>query len=269
MKPKVSVLMGIYNCAPFLQEALDSLYTQTFQDFEIVLCEDGSSDDTYNIAKRNADTHPQIKLIRNKTNIGLNKTLNNCIKIAEGEYFARMDGDDISLPERFAKEVDFLDTHPEYAIVSTPMIYFDENGEFGRGQGGYAPTKDSFISGTPHSHAPCMVRREAYMKVNGYSEDKKYLRVEDYHLWMKMYAAGYRGYNLDECLYAMRDDRNALSRKKMSSSINETRVRLLACRTLKLPLKGYLYAFMPIVKMSLPTFVYNYFHRRKLNSLKK
>lgn len=261
--PKVSVIMGIYNCAPYLQEALDSLYAQTFQDFEIILCEDGSKDDTYAIALKNAEAHPNIKLLRNEHNMGLNITLNNCLKEATGEYIARMDGDDISLPTRFEKEVVFLDTHPEFAIVSTPMIYFDEKGEFRRGKGGNAPTTKSFIKGTPHCHAPCMVRHEAYETVGGYTVDEHLLRVEDYHLWMKMYANGYRGYNLDECLYAMRDDRNAMARRRWKGSINEARVHLLACRTFHLPLKGYVYSFLPILKQMLPRFIYLYLHKKR------
>ena len=194
--------MGIYNCASTLQEALDSLYTQTFQDFEIILCDDGSKDNTYEIALENQKQHSNIVLLRNECNMGLNKTLNNCLAVAKGEYIARMDGDDISLPTRFEKEADFLDTHSEYAIVSTPMIYFDEQGEFRRGVvKNQMPGKYDFIKGSPFCHAPCMVRREAYLAVNGYSEDKRLLRVEDYHLWFKMYAAGYRGYILLEPLY--------------------------------------------------------------------
>lgn len=261
--PRVSVLMGIYNCAPTLPEALDSLYAQTFQDFKIILCDDGSTDDTYAVAKSYADRHDNIVLVRNEKNMGLNHTLNHCLKYADTEYCARMDGDDISLPTRFEKEVKFLDEHPEYAIVSTPMIYFDENGEFRRGRGGYEPTIKSFIKARPHCHAPCMVRREAYMKVGGYTESKKLLRVEDYHLWMKMYAEGYRGYNLDECLYAMRDDRNAVARRNWTSRRNGTYVRLLACKTLHLPWYAYFYSFVPILKYFIPSAILTKLHRNK------
>jgi glycosyltransferase EpsE len=263
---KVSVLMGIYNCASTLDEAMESLYCQTFKDFKVILCDDGSADNTYEVAKHHADTHDNVVLVRNEKNMGLNHTLNHCLKYADTEYIARMDGDDISLPTRFEKEVGFLDTHPEYAIVSTPMIYFDEKGEFGRGKGGFAPTKKTFINGTPHCHAPCMVRREAFEAVGGYSVDKRLLRVEDYHLWMKMYAKGYRGYNLDECLYAMRDDRQATSRRKFKYRLNVSYAHYLACRTLHLPLKGYFYCLVPILKGLTPLPIYNYFHRKHLNN---
>lgn len=264
-KPKVSVIMGIYNCAPYLQKALDSLYAQTYQDFEVILCEDGSNDNTYEVAKQNADSHPNIKLLRNEHNLGLNATLNNCLAVAKGEYIARMDGDDISLPKRFEKEVKFLDEHPEYAIVSCPMIYFDEDGVFGQGKIVSEPSINSFIYGSPHCHAPCMVRKEAYLAVHGYTVAPELLRVEDYHLWLKMYCKGYRGYNLDEHLYAMRDDRNAIKRRKWRGSINEMNVHLLACNILHLPLKGYFYSLMPVVKQILPRFIYSYLHRRKIS----
>jgi glycosyltransferase EpsE len=262
--PKVSVIMGIYNCAPYLQEALDSLYAQTFQDFEIVLCDDGSCDNTYEIAKKNADAHPNIKLLRNERNMGLNMTLNNCLAVAEGQYIARMDGDDISLPTRFEKEVDFLDSHPEFAIVSCPMIYFDENGEFARGKAGGEQTKDVLNYSVPFCHAPCMVRKEAYDAVGGYTVDSRLLRYEDYNLWMKMFALGFRGYNISECLYAMRDDRKAAKRRTFRGRLNGIYAHKLAYETLGLSLFSFWkFAFVSIFKGLLPGFVYRYLHRLK------
>lgn len=257
--------MGVYNCASTLAEALDSLYAQSFQNFKIIICDDGSTDNTYVVAKSYAERHHNIILVRNEINKGLNHTLNHCLEYADTEYCARMDGDDISLPTRFEKEIMFLDSHPEYAIVSCPMIYFDEKGEFGRGKGGYEPTKMAFIQGSPFCHAPCMVRREAYMKVGGYTVSKQLLRVEDYHLWMKMYALGYRGYNLEECLYAMRDDRNAAARRRWRGSINECRVHLLATKILKLGYKGFLYSFRPVLVQLLPRKIYMLLHKNRMN----
>lgn len=262
--PRISVLMGIYNCASYLQEALDSLYVQTYQDFKIILCDDGSTDDTYAMAQRNAKEHDNIVLIKNERNMGLNYTLNHCLKYADTEYCARMDGDDRSLPTRFEKEIKFLDEHPEYAIVSCPMIYFDENGEFGRGKAIGEPTKDSFNYGVPFCHAPCMVRTVAYQTVGGYSDAKYLLRHEDYNLWMKMFAAGYRGYNLEECLYAMRDDRNAVKRRTIRGRINGIYAHWLAYRTLKLSFFSWLkFSVINIAKGVAPKFLYEYFHKKR------
>lgn len=261
MNPKVSVIMGIYNCAPYLQQALDSLYVQTFQNFELILCDDGSTDDTYQIALKYSKCHTNIILLKNTKNKGLNYTLNKCLSIAKGEYIARMDGDDLSLPDRFQKEIDFLDNNPQYAIVSTPMYYFDENGDFMVGLGGYEPNKKDFILGSPFCHAPCMVRREAYLQVNGYSEDRKYLRVEDYHLWYKMYKAGFRGYVLKDPLYKMRDSREALKRRTIQNRINEARLKFLIFKEFSLPLWMIFFCFKPFISLVVPSKVYSVLRR--------
>ena len=93
---KVSIIMGIYNCAPTLSEAIDPVLAQTFTDWQLVLCEDGSKDNTYEIAKAYQKRFPEkIVLLRNERNMGLNHTLNRCLAAADGEYVARMDGEDI------------------------------------------------------------------------------------------------------------------------------------------------------------------------------
>ena len=130
-QPRISVIMGIYNCASTLAEALDSLLAQTYQGFKVIMCDDGSSDNTVEVAQSYVNRYPDKFIIaKNGHNMGLNFTLNHCLEYVDTEYVARMDGDDISLPQRFEKEIAFLDEHPEIAIVSTPMIYFDENGDF-------------------------------------------------------------------------------------------------------------------------------------------
>ena len=191
--PKISILMGIYNCSPTLAEAIDSILNQTCQDWEMILCDDGSQDDTCHIANNYAEQYPdKIILLKNETNQGLNYTLNKCLQHARGEYIARMDGDDISLPTRLEKELTFLEKHPEYDIVSTPMIFFDENGDWGRNYSIRQPQKKDFIKHSPvFCHAPCMIRRQAMMKVGGYTVNPKMLRFEDVNLWFKLYAAGY------------------------------------------------------------------------------
>ncbi len=255
--------MGIYNCASTLQEALDSLYAQTFQDFEIVLCEDGSTDNTYNVALDNQQQHPdKIVLLRNQHNMGLNQTLNNCLDVARGDYIARMDGDDISLPQRFEKLAEFLASRPEYDIVSSPMKYIDEKGVFRTGTGRGEVTKKDFLKGSPICHAPCMVRHKAYTDVGGYTVSNKLLRVEDYHLWFKMYAAGYKAYMLKEPYYMMRDDRNAKTRRTWSNYRNEARVKHIGFKMLGMPWWTQVYALRPILVYLLPSPLYNYLHRR-------
>ena len=261
---KVSVIMGVYNCAETLSKAIDSVINQTYHNWELIMCDDGSTDKTYQIAESYKKQFPdKIILLKNEKNLGLNITLNNCLKYATGEYIARMDGDDISLPERFEKEVKFLDENPEYAIVSTPMEYFDDKGTFRIGKGGGEPNIKTFAKGTPFCHAPCMVRKSAYESVGGYIVSDKRLRVEDWDLWIRMYEKGFKGFVLNEPLYKMRDDRNAIKRRKFKFRINETRVSVFAVKTLKLPIIYYIFALRPIMVGLLPNFIYRFLHKRK------
>ena len=258
---RVSVIMGIYNCSKTLSEALDSLQNQTYQNFKIILCDDGSSDNTYEVAKSYAERYPSIVLIRNERNQGLNYTLNRCLEFADTEYCARMDGDDISKPDRLEKEVAFLDSHPEYAIVSTPMEYFDDKGVFRVGRGRGEIKKTDFLYGTPISHAPCMVRRDALISVGGYSVSERYLRVEDYNLWFKMYAKGYKAYVLIEPYYQMRDDRNAKARRNWQGRLNESYVMRTGFKMIGLPWYYQLYSLRPLLIGLLPGFLYDWLHK--------
>lgn len=263
-KPLISVIMGIYNCADTLPEAIDSILNQTYTNFELIMCNDGSIDNTFEIAQEYKDKYPdKIILIENDGNKGLNFTLNHCLEYVNGEFIARMDGDDISVSDRFQKELNFLLENPQYAIVSTPMKYFDESGVFKVGTGGGEPNINRIPLGTPFCHAPCMVRKEAYDAVGGYSVDDKLLRVEDWHLWIKMYSKGYKGYVLDEPLYMMRDDRNAYSRRKFKFRINEARVSAFAIKSLKLSPKYYIWVLRPIIVGLLPKAIYNMLHKMK------
>ena len=261
MEYRVYIIMGIYNCENTLDEAIQSLLDQTNQQWKLIMCDDGSKDNTYKKAKSYAEQYENIILIQNDKNMGLNYTLNHCLEYVDTEYVARMDADDISLPTRLEKEINFLDDHHEYAIVSTPMIYFDEHGYFRVGKGNGEVIKSDFIKGTPFCHAPCMVRSEAYRKVKGYTVAEKLLRVEDYHLWYKMYLNGYRGYNLKEPLYKMRDDRNAKNRRKYKYRINEANVKYLIVRDFNLSKINYIRVLKPLIVGLLPTFLYDFLHR--------
>ena len=119
--PRITVIMGIYNCADTLVEALKSLESQTYKNFKVVLCDDGSKDDTLQVALRWAEEHPNYLVIQNEHNIKLAATLNHCLGYVDTEYVARMDGDDISLPTRFEKEIAFLDAHPEISSINSHL----------------------------------------------------------------------------------------------------------------------------------------------------
>ncbi|MDR1385792.1 MAG: glycosyltransferase [Planctomycetaceae bacterium] len=267
MYPKVSVIMGVYNCASTLSNSIDSLLAQTFTDWELIMCDDGSIDNTYQIAEAYAKKYPNIKLIKNEKNLGLNQTLNNCLKLAKGKYIARQDGDDESLPARFEKEVAFLDNNLEYAIVGCAKYHFDQDGIWGLSKGIEYPIKYTFIKGTPFSHPCTMVRREAFDAVAGYTVDARLIRVEDYHLWAKMYVLGYKGYNIQEPLYMFRDDCNSMSRRNFKARWNGFYLRNHIIRMFKLPFYYHFLTIRPLLVWCIPSLFYNYLHRRYLKQM--
>lgn len=264
-EPKVSIIIGVYNCETTIKQSLGSLIEQTYQDFEVIICDDGSDDYTYEVVKKYCDKYPdQFILLRNKKNMGLNYTLNRCLANAKGQYIARMDGDDISISNRLEKQVDFLNENPDIHIVSSNMILFDAGGEWGIASYIEKPCNNDFVIGTPFAHAACMVRKEAYLAVKGYTVDSKLIRVEDYHLWVKMYEKGYKGYNIQEPLYMMRDDKDAIRRRNIKARINEAYVKYLAIRLLKLPNYYNIYIVRPIFVGMLPSKIYSHLHKKKL-----
>ena len=128
---KVSVIMGVYNCKDkkMLKKSIDSIINQTYSNWEYIICNDGSTDNTLEELNKIVQVDSRIKVISYDKNKGLNYALNMCLKEAKGTYIARQDDDDISLKERFKKQVDFLDKHSEYAIVGTLADVFDDSGE--------------------------------------------------------------------------------------------------------------------------------------------
>ena len=263
MSGKISVLMGIFNCADTLEQAVKSIQNQTYTNWELILCEDGSTDNTYEVARTLAEKDSRIVLLRNGKNLGLNATLNRCLSAATGEYIARMDGDDDCLPDRFEKQLAILENQRDIAIVSTDMILFDETGEWGRATIPEFPTPEQVVTGTAIRHAPVMLRKAAMEEVGGYTEHRRMLRVEDVNLWIKLYAAGYRCRNLPEPLYRMRNDQNALNRRKYRYRVNSVYVRLQGCRMLKLGIKSYLKAFRPMINGLVPARVRQLLRRRQ------
>ena len=261
-QPLISILMGIYNCADTLEEAVDSIKNQTYSNWELIMCDDCSSDNTYDIALEIAKTDSRVKVIKNKKNITLAPTLNNCLKVATGEYVARMDGDDICDPTRFEKEIIFLLEHPEYSLVSTRMNMYDSNGVFRTTNVKSYPQPVDLVKGPPFCHAGCMMKTDVLKKLDGYNTSEKVNRVEDYDLWYRLYKAGYKGANIQEALYSMRDDRNALKRRKFKYRINSYKIRVNVIKNFKLSKKYYIQAVKPIVIGLIPTPIYKLLHRK-------
>lgn len=196
-QPLISVLLPAYNEAKYLRRAVDSILAQTFKDFELILLDDGSTDETWEIIEKYLD--PRLLKVR-LNRMGFTSALNHGLSIARGEYIARMDGDDVSLPERLEKQVSFLDTHPDISIVGTAYYKYDalRNEQFIRRH----PTTDKNIRRAmafyhPICHGTVMFRKEIVNKIGGYSNLPT---ASDLELWLRA-SRYYKFANLDEPLY--------------------------------------------------------------------
>jgi glycosyltransferase EpsE len=265
MHKKVSIIMGIYNCAETLPQALDSILNQTYENWQVIMCDDCSNDQTFRTAEDYKARYPhKIKLIQNVENLGLAATLNHCLKFADGEYIARMDGDDVAVPERLEKQVAFLENNPEYDLVSTWMIPFDEKGEGNPSGLLNQPNKYSLLTSVPFAHATILARKVVYDHLGGYTILRRTTRGQDLDLWFRFYHAGYKGYVLQEGLYKVREDQSSFKRKKLIYRIHEMQTRLLGYRLLKFPLKYYPLALRPVIVGLIPSqMMYAYRSRKK------
>ena len=198
--PKVSVVMSVYNGEELLRSAIDSILAQTFGDFEFIIIDDGSKDKTASIVRSYKD--PRIRLI-SRPNKGLAASLKEGVVAATGEYVARMDGDDLSDPERFTKQVAYLDAHPEVALLGSNFIIMSEDGaKVGQTRLFTHPSdvKVALVASNQYGHGAAMVRRDTALEVGNYDTE---VGVEDYDLWTRLSHVAAVA-NLPDALYRYR-----------------------------------------------------------------
>lgn len=197
--PRVSVVMSVYNGERRVREAVESVLAQTFTDFELILINDGSTDGTWPILR--SFTDPRVILIDHDDNAGLAARLKEGVERARGELIARMDADDISLPGRFAKQVAFLDAHPEVGVLGTAMQQTDDARRpltIIVPPANHAMIAWTMLFESAIMHATVMMRRAAVLQAGNY--DPQYIHVEDTELWNRM-ASITKFANLPEPLY--------------------------------------------------------------------
>jgi hypothetical protein len=183
MPPRVTVLMPVYNGEKYLREAIESILGQSFQDFEFLIVNDGSTDRSVEIIDSYADK--RIRLVHNEVNRGLIHTLNRGLELAQGAYVARMDCDDISLPQRLASQVDFLDRRPEIGICGTWFRKFGTGkGKIVRWQTDPASIRCGLLFDAMVGHPTVMMRSELVRKY-GLCYDPAYKNAEDFELWLR------------------------------------------------------------------------------------
>lgn len=185
--PKVSAIMAVYNEAEYVSTAIESVLEQTFDDFEFLIIDDGSTDETPEIIEHYAGLDDRITYLPNHSNKGLPASLNKGIEHASGKYIARMDADDISLPRRFEEQAKYLDKRPDAHVVGSYTRLITKNGEFisekSYPQGGRSPEQLK-KQGPCVAHPSVMMRMSSLLHVGSYREPFTY--AQDLDLWIRM-----------------------------------------------------------------------------------
>lgn len=244
--------MGAYNASATIREALDSIIAQTYPNWEVVVCDDGSQDDTLEILSEYAGKDSRIRAFQNEHNMGLAATLNHCLEYACGAYIARMDSDDLSTADRFEKQVAFLEQHPEYEVVGSFVQAFDEDGMHHIIACREHPTRYDLPKGSPFEHGSIMMRASAMRALNGYRISEHTVRTEDADLWYRFYAAGFKGANIAQPLYCFRLDDAAYKRRKLKYMVHAAYIVWDGCNLLGLPFYYKIYCLKPILSWLLP-----------------
>ena len=190
--PAVSVIMSVYNGERYLAEAVDSILSQTFHDFEFIVIDDGSKDGSVAMMETYVKRDPRV-VFKTHANKGLTATLNDCLKLAKGDLIARMDPDDIALPTRFEKQVAFLEAHPEIVNVGSRVILIDPFGTPYQTTDHpltHAELDRDLLQGKGWAivHPVAMMRKSTLEQLGGYNE--KYRTSQDMELWLRMAEVG-------------------------------------------------------------------------------
>jgi glycosyltransferase involved in cell wall biosynthesis len=184
--PKITVLMPVFNCELYIQEAVESILNQTYTDFEFLILDDASTDQTVSIIKKCDD--PRIQLIEKPLNTGYTNSLNYGLTIAKGKYIARMDGDDISFPERFAKQVSCLEANPDVVLCGTSykIIGNDKKLSFPEN---HDAIKLALLRGNCIAHPSVMIRKKILDDFSIIYDTTKE-PAEDYDMWVRLLSIG-------------------------------------------------------------------------------
>nr|GFC68667.1 hypothetical protein [Tanacetum cinerariifolium] len=208
--PTVTVLMGVYNAAMYLRESIDSILSQTFTDFEFLIYNDGSTDNTAEIVRSYTDS--RILFFDNPINRSVSPNMNEGIERTRGRYIVRMDGDDLADPERIAKQVAYMDAHPEVGLCGSAVRYFGASNSLIQ-----LPEDNATIQQTMWLHnsfyQPSVIIRTSVLRENGLRYDRQYEFAEDYKLWSDMCAVT-QVHNLTEPLLNYRIHPHQISRRQ-------------------------------------------------------
>jgi len=245
--PLVSVVMPVYNGDRYLREAIESILNQTFTDFEFIIINDGSTDKTEEIILSYDDK--RISYVKNESNLKISETLNKGIALAQGEYIARMDADDISYPDRFEKQVLFMEENVDIGVCGTWLRTLGDLNEVWQVPVSHKEISTQMLFNSCLMHPTVFIRKS--LLLNGYLYDDDFTCVEDYELWVRL-SDKTLFHNIPEVLLDYRISNNSSHRteyknnqKKMADIVREKYLNLLKvdCSTSEVKLHNKLSSY--------------------------
>lgn len=257
--PKVSIIMSVYNGQDHLKECIDSIVNQTFRNFEFIIIDDGSSDKTSDILKEYNDSRVRVF---SQENLGLTKSLNRAIGFSIGNYIARIDADEIAVPDRLANQVKFLDSHSDVGLVGSYYVNITNDEKIINKI--ETPVSDKDIrkclqKANAIGHGTVMIRKEVFDKVGLYNEEFKY--VQDYELWGRV-CKSYKMHNIPIFLLkriitgdTLSSDRGIMKERSLYS----LKAHISTLRNLNKPFYCYFYLWPSIL-------IYLAYHLKVLRS---
>lgn len=248
--PLISVLMAVYNGEKHLDKSIPAILSQSFSDFEFIIVDDGSTDNTADILKNYAAQDPRIRII-SQDNTGLTRALNNGLNAARGAYIARQDADDLSYPDRLQQQYEFMETHPDTLLCGSNCdnLYPDDS----KTQWGWKSDKniaDSIFYYTPFPHSTAFMRTETAQKLGGY--DETFLTAQDTEFWMRFAKTGKVSMIKTPLLERYEDTTGSITAKRRGRQFYDgLRARwkhnkgLARCTALYYSLRGLLIGLLP------------------------
>lgn len=217
--PLVSIVISSYNSEEFIEESILSLINQSFENFELIIVNDASTDNSLNIIENFASKDYRIKIINNEINIGLTKSLNKAIKTAKGKYIARQDADDVSFKDRLKTQVEFLEKNKNIILLGSRHIDIINAKEYKSNYIPFDKINKNIYMFNPIAHSTAIFNRKIFIDIGLY--DESYLTSQDFDAWIRLAEVG-KIAMLDEVLVKRYIHQNSISSKKHLTQIKNT-----------------------------------------------
>lgn len=249
----ISVILSVHNGKPYVEQAIKSILAQTYREFEFLIVDDGSTDGSADLLADFAKRDSRVRVMTNKVNLGLTQSLSNALRQAQGICIARMDADDVALPNRLEKQYEFLQTHPEIGVVGTAYDWIDDSGVVIGQPHVITDTRAlhaALIRTNPFLHGSVLIRKTLLDEVHGYNDQFK--KAQDYDLWLRL-SSVCQFANLSEILMHKRMSKHMISFQNEREQLRfAVRARWNAINRNDYPVWTLVYLIKPFIASLLP-----------------